>query len=182
MIKIVKKDITTVTRGIIMHGCNSHGVMGSGVAAAIRKKWPCAFDTYSAYIKRVRKQVALETPETEAHYESIVWANLIGRIPSVQPPHEPDLLIVNAITQQDFGSNGGKYASLDAIETALTMLTMYVEDVYAVPYGLERPTIYLPKIGAGLGGLDWDTEVYPLLKEYAIDLYPHIDFIVCTVD
>lgn len=32
--------------GILVHGCNCKGVMGSGVAAAIRNRWP---DVYKAY-------------------------------------------------------------------------------------------------------------------------------------
>lgn len=44
--KYIKKDITTVNWGIIAHGVNCRGRMSSGVAAAIRSKWPIVYDKY----------------------------------------------------------------------------------------------------------------------------------------
>lgn len=35
-----------VTSGIIAHGCNAQGVMGSGVAKLIRDKYPVAYQEY----------------------------------------------------------------------------------------------------------------------------------------
>ena len=36
----IKKDLTTVTDGIVAHGCNCAGGFGSGIAGAIKNKWP----------------------------------------------------------------------------------------------------------------------------------------------
>ncbi len=40
MSKYVSGDIRCVSSGIIVHGCNAQGVMGSGVALALRTTWP----------------------------------------------------------------------------------------------------------------------------------------------
>lgn len=37
--------------------------------------------------------------------------------------------------------------------------------------GLHRPTVALPRIGCGLGGLDWETQVKPILECYFDDNY-----------
>lgn len=47
MIEYKKGNLLDVTKGIIMHGCNCQGVMGSGVALAVKRKYPLAFDRYS---------------------------------------------------------------------------------------------------------------------------------------
>ena len=36
MIQYKKGDLLSVTKGIIAHGCNAQGVMGSGVALQIK--------------------------------------------------------------------------------------------------------------------------------------------------
>lgn len=37
------------SKGIIVHGVNSQGVMGSGVAKQIKDKWPEAYGSYMAH-------------------------------------------------------------------------------------------------------------------------------------
>lgn len=44
--KHIKKDILTVTHGIICQQVNCQKVMGAGLALAIRKKWPVVYDYY----------------------------------------------------------------------------------------------------------------------------------------
>ena len=39
--------------------------------------------------------------------------------------------------------------------------------------------IVLPKIGCGLGGLDWDTDVEPILRE-VYKSFP-LNYIVCSI-
>ena len=45
----IQKDITTERHGLIIHGVNCQGVMGSGVALAIRNKWPVVYDEYKKH-------------------------------------------------------------------------------------------------------------------------------------
>ena len=48
-IKVKLGDICSVNSGIIVHGCNAQGVMGSGVAKAIRLKYPQVFEDYKNF-------------------------------------------------------------------------------------------------------------------------------------
>ena len=42
----IEKDILTVEEGVICHQVNCRKVMGAGLAAAIRKKWPKVYKEY----------------------------------------------------------------------------------------------------------------------------------------
>lgn len=131
-IKLIKGDITGVTRGVIPHGVNCQGVMGSGVAKALKEKWP---EIYTQFLG------AGKGPQ------------LLGK---TQNSHVgPDLWVMNCFTQEYYGRDGKRYASIEAIETAL-------EQVFSFANRKELP-VCMPKIGCGLGGLNWSREVLPLV-------------------
>lgn len=46
--KIIKQDILEVGSGVIVHQVNNKGVMGAGLAKAIRNKWPVVYQHYKA--------------------------------------------------------------------------------------------------------------------------------------
>jgi O-acetyl-ADP-ribose deacetylase (regulator of RNase III) len=80
-IEYINGDLLETPVKHIMHGCNSHGVMGSGVAKLIRDKYPQAYrDYYDVYNSR-----GLELGD-------IIF--------SVQNDGK---IISNAITQKDYG-------------------------------------------------------------------------------
>lgn len=121
-------DLLSVKSGIIAHGCNMHGVMGSGVAKQIKAMYPEAFETYQA---------------------DLLAGFPLGSV-SIWSPQKTgfvELLIANCLTQQDMGSDGKKYVSYDAVDSCFAAL-----DVIAQKANM---TINIPKIGAGLGGGDW---------------------------
>lgn len=136
MIKYEKRDITTVTKGIVGHGVNCQGRMGSGVAAAVKHKWPIVYDNFI--------------------HDYNEGYNILGTTGWNKINEE--LHIVNMYTQEYYGYDlDTKYASLDAIENCL--IGMCLTSQYT------QLGIYIPKVGCGLGGLDWETEVKPLLKK-----------------
>ena len=47
--KIIKGDLLNETTGLIAHGVNCQGVMGKGIALAIKKKYPQVFIDYKQY-------------------------------------------------------------------------------------------------------------------------------------
>lgn len=96
MIIEVKKDITTVQLGIVIHGVNCQRVMGSGVALAIKTKWPEIYEAYMA---------GIEGP------------NALGNIGVVNI--DENLQVVNCYTQEYYGRDGQRYADLDAIGSCL---------------------------------------------------------------
>ena len=137
-VKVFKDDITTVKQGIIAHGVNCQGVMGSGVAKAIKEKWPLAYTEY-------RKTY-------EAHKDV---GDLLGRVNVVQVDN--GIVVANCFTQEFYGRDGKRYASLKAIEESLDRIMRYA-------YNNAQP-FHMVKIGCGLGGCDWDTEVLPITAE-----------------
>lgn len=71
-----------------------------------------------------------------------------------------DLYVCNLFTQKHYGNDGAKYADAEMIRIALKEVVIYFHEF------LNRADlpIYIPKIGCGLGGLDWDNEVRPVIE------------------
>jgi O-acetyl-ADP-ribose deacetylase (regulator of RNase III) len=128
-------DITTVTSGIIVHGVNCQGVMGSGVALAIRNKWPKVYTEYRDYCHDVEP------------------TDLLGECQVVTVAK--GLWVANCFSQLNFGKDGKKYADIRQLRFSLGLA---YEDAIRL-----RTEIHAPQIGAGLGGLDWD-EVLPIFE------------------
>lgn len=127
-IKLVQGDLLSA-KGIIIHGCNAQGVMGSGVALAIRQKWPIAYEKY---------RVAHAT-----------YGLGLGDIQLVNVSDE--VVVVNAITQEYFGKSGYRYVNYDAIASCFTGLNKLLKEKK-----LKHNVVNFPRIGAGLGGGDWE--------------------------
>lgn len=150
-IDYLTKDITTVDKGVIVHGCNCSGGFGSGVAGAIRKKWPYAY---------------------EAHKEMGVGEELLGTVNILLRVTE-DVVIVNGYTQVKYGRDGKRYADVAAIYKVLSQTAEFVD-------GGGYKDLYMPKIGAGLGGLDWETEVLPIVEMVSSE-FPDVNIHICDI-
>jgi O-acetyl-ADP-ribose deacetylase (regulator of RNase III) len=149
--KIITKDITTVDRGIIAHGVNCQHTMGSGVAAAIRRKWPKVYDLYK------------QAPRGKT---------MLGAAQLVPLKEDDSLFVVNCYTQVFYGT-GGRFADVEAIRKSLGT-TLDWADYYDLP-------LYLPKIGCGLGGLNWSEEVRPTIERLE-NVYPRVEVCVCSLE
>jgi O-acetyl-ADP-ribose deacetylase (regulator of RNase III) len=121
-------DLLTVKSGIIVHGCNSHGVMGSGVALSVRNKYPECFKLYYDFCKTNRN-----FPD-ECLGKVVVYQN-------------ENLFICNAITQRDFGKDGRKYVNYQAVQECFSQIAELAEYL--------NVDVHYPLIGCGLGGGDW---------------------------
>lgn len=111
MITYEKGDLLQAPEKYILHGCNAKGVMGSGVAKAIREKYPSAYTDYrDVYNNR--------------------GLNLGSMILSVQ---DYDKIIINAITQETYGKTG-VHVSYWAIANVFKVLNGYCRDsTVAIP-------------------------------------------------
>ena len=110
--KYVKGNLLDAEESIIMHGCNSMGVTGSGVAKAIKEKYPEAFQVY-------RKQKEIDGLKLGT-YSSVITKD--------------NKLIINAITQKYYGRDGKKYVSYDAVSNlAKTLNGLYKNESIAIP-------------------------------------------------
>lgn len=126
-----------VEHGFIMHGCNAQGVMGSGVAKIIRDKYPIAYEQYH---------------DQAPNY-------ILGEVIPVVV--EPNLVIVNAITQEFFGTDR-VHVDYDAVEQACRGVKHL-----ALSGIIESQDIHFPFIGAGLAGGDQQTLLNIFEQQFA---------------
>jgi O-acetyl-ADP-ribose deacetylase (regulator of RNase III) len=124
-INYIKGDLLSVTSCIIMHGCNAQGVMGSGVALAVRWKYPKAYEKYKQGIQ----------------------LGCLGMGEAQIVKVSEGLFVCNAVTQEFYGREKKLYVSYEAIREAFW-------SVFSVARRFGY-TVNIPKIGAGLGGGDW---------------------------
>lgn len=121
-----------LSNAIICHGTNCKGVMGKGIALSIKQKYPLAFEKY---------RQAYET-----------YGLILGKTTEAWYP-EKLLLILNLNTQYDYYRYGNdrvsKYVNYDAVRNCF-------KKVSEISKKTNLP-IHYPKIGAGLGGGDWNT-------------------------
>lgn len=92
----LEKDVTEVKIGIVAHGVNCQYTMGSGVALAIKKKWPKAFREYM---------------------KNVGGIGLIGQCQIVEV--DENLHVANCYTQKYYGRDGARYAIPEAIYSSL---------------------------------------------------------------
>ena len=120
----------------IAHGCNAQGVMGSGIAKAIRDKWP---ECYTAYRNHYEQNGGLKLAE-------VVWYHNEGRLIGEHPyVYDRERYIANCITQEFYGKTGGHYVDYDAVITSLETVGIRAKEDNCFEVGI-------PLIGMGLGG------------------------------
>lgn len=128
----------------IMQGCNAQGKMGSGVAKAIRDRWPEVYKPYKEYCHNNRKNQGFK---------------ILG---TILPVYCEDKVILNAITQQYYGYNGARWINYEAIYNVFDELN----------YRLDPGTaIALPRIGASLGGGNWKI-ISTIIEEVLEEIHP----------
>lgn len=140
-INYITGDLLASNEKLIAHGCNVHGVMGAGIALAIRNKWPEVYKQYNLLYKEIKAQ-GYEFP--------------LGFVQFVKLDN--GLIVANAMTQYLSPSEDCQYfplvnktkpVSYDAIQCCAEALSNYCKDNNIESFGI-------PKIGAGLGGGKWE--------------------------
>lgn len=123
-------NILEQTSGIIVHGCNAKGVMGSGLAKQIKSKYPKAFADYKQHLSR--------RGPTSPSLGSVIFSNVNNQ-----------LIIANAITQENYGRDKSVvYVDYGAIESTFEIISSIAKMV-----GFH---LHYPMIGAGLANGDWN--------------------------
>jgi O-acetyl-ADP-ribose deacetylase (regulator of RNase III) len=124
----IYKDILEIKYGIIAHQCNAKGVMGAGLALALRTKWPQVFDNY--YEGLMRKKV------NEGDCQLVE----VGT----------NLMVANLIAQREYGREKHRcYTEYDLLYQSLLSLRDQAEE--------KKLPIFLPYLmGCGLAGGDWN--------------------------
>lgn len=133
MIKYKQGDLLDVEEGAIIHGCNAQGVMGSGVALAIKTKYPKAYDAYKKF--------------EEKHGLYLASISIRG-IHNTSRETPQTFWVCNLITQEYYGKDyHTQYVSYGAIHLGFEKLHKH--------FPLDVP-FHFPRIGAGRGNGAWD--------------------------
>lgn len=128
--EIIEGNLLDISHGIIVHQVNCQGVMGRGLAAQIRAKYPVVFKEYH---KLCRTKVGLED-------------QLLGTMQLVPVKENPSLRIGNMFGQNTY-AGAGVHTDYDAIQTALGKLKFT---------NTRKLPVYFPYLlGSDLAGGDW---------------------------
>lgn len=141
--KTVHSDILKETSGIIVHGVNCIGTMGSGIALKIANRYPHVFWDY----KKHQSEKGLK----------------LGDI--IVTEQSPTLIIVSGVTQQFYGRDRNfVYADYSAVRRVF-------EQVNALAL-LNNLAVKFPSIGAGLANGNWATvsEIIEQCLEPSLDI------------
>ena len=142
MVTVVKGDLLEAKETIIAHQVNCQKRMNSGVAKAIREKYPIVFERYEETKPKLGMvDFICEGEKTGEHY------------------------IANMYAQDRYGYDGKQYTDYDAFreccQTIAKLCRIIKSNTVAMPY----------KIGSDRGGADWDKIMDILLEEFTdIDL------------
>lgn len=144
-----KGNLLAVKKGYIIHGCNTLGVMGAGVALAIKEMYPLAYEKY------VKDLDTLATKKGSA--EAALGFNSSLEV-------DVGLTIVNAFTQDRTGRNPDeKYVKYWAISACFRRLRALVEKQALADLSTVKE-VHFPLIGCGLANGKWEV-VSALIEE-----------------
>jgi O-acetyl-ADP-ribose deacetylase (regulator of RNase III) len=131
---------------VIAHGCNCHSIMGAGHAPQMAKVFGCDVFEMEQWGSTIMK---LGNIDCEAF---ILNESVPTQIPIINGyyPEEPDLFVVNAYTQYNYGKNHKDGNLRPADYEAITLCMRKMNSIF------KGKHIGLPLIGAGLAGGDWD--------------------------
>lgn len=167
-IQYIERDITdpieTNTIVLILHVCNDSGLMGSGVAYALFKKWP---NVRSDYIEWFNFET--DNPITDDKIKPFK----IGRCQLVEVA-PPNIYVINMIGQNGLRGYGNpipiNYSAIDSclqeVERLATEMGKY--------FGRDV-VVNMPRIGCGLAGGSWD-KIEPLILKnikHSVTIYDY---------
>ncbi len=158
MLKYHKGSLLDTTDKFIIHGVNCQGVMGSGVAKALRDRWPDVYDDYIKFIEYKKKN---------RYWAEFRTSDLLGQINVSHFFESQFRFIINAFTQDKYGKDGQRYVNYDAINSCMVEANHLLVQ-------FNETSISMPKIGAGLGGGDWDFISKIIKEEFNEDITVNI--------
>lgn len=136
-IKEINGNLLDSTAEVILQQVNCQGKMASGVAKAIREKWPVVYDKYNKYVSHMH-----------------VTAPITALLGIVQPVTvEENKVVLNLFAQENYGYDGRRYTSYDALDTCIKKVAKYCTEH-------DVKTIALPwHMASDRGGANWNVVV-----------------------
>jgi O-acetyl-ADP-ribose deacetylase (regulator of RNase III) len=165
MIYFHKGDLLKTKYKYICHQVNCQGKMNSGVAKAIREKWPVVYKEYQNWYDHWCQKVLDDYGGCE-DYPSPSEV-MLGRILMVEVDNNQT--VINMAAQQYYGYDGGRYTSYDAFWMCLGRIKEVVPQGSSIAFpdhigccrGGANWNVILSMINAALGE-DYDIHIYRL--------------------
>ena len=127
----------------LIHCCNSQGRMGSGFAKELRERYPGAYLAYADTHTKFGLSMGQIIPYTDPVDERTIF-NLIG--------------------QRNYGYDGQRYVSYDALVMGFEALDELAEDL-----GMDK--LFMPVLGCDLAGGRWSI-VESIIEEHSRNYQP----------
>ena len=129
--------LAEVKQGIIVHQVNAQGVMGGGIALAIRSKWPKVWDDYSALVKPQKTGPGWASNYVLGHMGRVIFTEV-----------DSQLMVASIVGQQFYGREAGRcYTMYPALEQGFHTVKNVAKN--------NMLDVHYPLIGCGLAGGDW---------------------------
>lgn len=162
-IRIVNGDLLESKAQVLAHQTNCSKGFGTGVAGAIKNKWPLVAEEHRLACI-INEGSGLKPSE------------MLGLIQAVKVSDsltdKQDKYVVNMYAQENYGYDGRKYTSYDALDTCLSKLVTFCKEkgikTVAFPYGMSSVRgganwdVVMALINAHFGETDIDVEVRKL--------------------
>ena len=162
MINVIKGNLLDSDCDYICHQVNCMGKMNSGVAKAIREKWPVVFKQYKELCESWHAWA-------HAHYDQDPIQHTVSVMLGIAQlvPISETQTVINLFGQGFYGYDGMRYTSYDAFWMCLG------EIKNKVPKGSKIAFPY--NIGCCRGGANWEV-IYAMIvavlnKDYDIYFY-----------
>lgn len=130
MVKIINGNLFDSNANIICHQCNCQGVMGSGVAAEVKRRYPHVFQSYKK---------DYDTGKLKLGYVNFAFA-------------KQNQIIANMCGQDKYGYDGQQYTHYEELQECLNRVLEFA--MYECE---EKPVIAFPYLmSCHRGGGDWN--------------------------
>lgn len=137
---------------VFAHGCNAQGVMGSGVAAQVKRLFPLAYNKYK-----------LECSLGNVQAGGVIYAEVDNK-------YMGQVVILNLITQDFWGRDKNTvYVDYNAVKKCLKEVDE--ECSIAKEYDSSQIEVVMPKIGTGLANGDWSI-IEKIIEENSNNFQP----------
>lgn len=149
MIKIIEGNIVDSQAKVVCQQVNCQGEMNSGVAKAIRDKYPHIYESYKEFCEKRN--------EENLPLMGMVHFNTIDN----------KQVYINMFAQDKHGYDGEQYTNYDALQQCFEKVKVVLKDrSVAFPY----------KVGCGLGGGDWNVVlkmIETVFADYNVELWKY---------
>jgi O-acetyl-ADP-ribose deacetylase (regulator of RNase III) len=146
-IRYVTGDLFNSNAECLVNAVNTVGVMGAGIAADFKRRYPSMFESYKTQCENGQLK--------------------IGTLMFYKPKNDTDKVVCLFPTKEHWANP----SRTEYIEAGLRAFVRFHKE-------WNIRSIAFPKLGCGLGGLDWEYEVKPLMEKYLTGLDVEIQIYV----